>query len=795
MQTFWADIRYGVRLLLKNPGFSVIAVLTLALGIGANTAIFSIVYGVLLRPLPYPEPQRLVRVFDVQPSYGLAPSDYPEYLGWKTQSQVFEESAAYFNTPAILTGSGTPEEILTLRATSSLATLFGFETQLGRTLRPEEDSRSSARAVVLDYGFWQSHFGGDPAILGKSINLSGEPCTVVGVLRRGRRLPENRAMLMGLRLDEKTAPRGMHFLTVVGRLRPGVSLVQARQDAAAAATHLQKERATTHGMQLEGLREDTVNGADTPLLVMLGAVGFVLLVACANVANLLLARAKRRRKEFAIRVALGAGRWRLARQLLTESLLLGLGGGLLGLLLANWSLAGILALQAGRLPRADEVQIDGTVLAFTLLISLATSMLFGLAPVSRIWKTAPQDDLKDAGRGAVAGASRQRSLLVLSEVALSLVLLIGAGLLLRSFTRLLSADKGFDAARVLTFDLNLSGQKYSQPTQEAAFFARVLERLGALPGVEAAAASSSLALGGNGSNGDIAIEGRQFPRETRAMADKRIVSSQFFRAMHIPVIHGRPFSPGDIAGAPPVAIINQALARKFFPNENPIGKRIDFMWDTEGWQEIVGVVGDVKEEALNVPPAPAIYVPFLQRPASAMTVFLRAKSDDPAALTAAARTVVLGMDSQQPLSNVRTLEDVVSLSVADRRLTLGLMSAFALLALVLSGIGVYGVVSYSVAQRTNEIGVRLALGAQPRDILHLVVGGGLRSVLAGVGIGLAASLGLTRLMASLLYNVSPADPLTYAAVSVLLIGIALAACFVPARRATRVDPMVALRYE
>jgi putative ABC transport system permease protein len=801
MGTLVQDLRYGARVMLKQPGFTAVAVIALALGIGANTAIFSAVNAVLLRPLPFPEPERLVLVRDLQQA-DETPASYPEYLDWKEQGRTFEHLAGAFNTSYSLTGQGEPEQLLGVRVSANLLPMLGLKPMIGRNFQPEEESRSGERVVILSYSLWQRRFGGDPGVLGRNLTLNGQGFTVIGVLPAGvkgllpgvDRLEQIRDLWMPLRLDTTNAPRGLHFLTVIGRLRAGLSLQMARDEVSEVADHLRQTGATQHGVSIVPLIQFVVGSTRPALLILLGAVGLVLMIACANVANLMLVRAQSRRKEIAVRLALGASRARLIRQLLTESLLLSSVSGTLGVVLALWGVDSLAA--AGRvwLPRAEGIKIDGTVLLFTMGVSLLTAILFGLAPALRASSGQLSEALKEGGQRAGHGRDRLRSLLVVSEVALSLVLLVGAGLLIKSFARLLSVDKGFDPRHVLALDLSLPESKYPEPPQQAQFFQQVLERVAALPGVEGVASVSDIPLGDGGTNGGVQIEGKAFPPESEPIAEKLIVSADYFRIMRIPLRSGRYFDERDVAGNHQVAMINESFARTYFQGEDPIGKRIDFGWDTTGWQEVVGMIGDVKHYGLDEAALPAVYVPHLQRPSSSMTVVVRT-TPDPRSLSAAVRSQVFEVDKDQPISRVRVMEQVVSASVASRRLSMGLLAGFAVVALALAAVGLYGVMSYVVTQRTHEIGVRMALGARVDDVLALILKQGMFLVLIGVGAGLAAALAVTRLIASLLYGVSPTDLATFVIIAVLLTAVALLACYLPARRATKVDPMVALRYE
>jgi len=805
MNNLWLDLRYGVRTLFKSPAFTLVAVVALALGIGANTTIFSVVNAVLLRPLNYPNPEQLVLVRDTQPpSTNETPVDYPEYLDWREQAQFFEHLAAHFNTTYTLTGQGDPQQLWGARISTNALPAVGVNPILGRGFLPEEEARSSERVALISYGFWQRQFAGDSKVIGKSITLNARPHTIVGVLpsqfkslnpgdiQRGQE-PD---VWTPLRLSSEIAPRGLNFLTVFGRLKPGVSLAQADAAMADLIPRLQKERSIDHGAKLTPLQQATVPASmRTMLLLLLGAVGFVLLIACGNVANLLLARSSARQKEIAIRLAVGASRSRLVRQLLTESLLLALLSGGAGLLLSFWGVGVFVAAARTRMPRLDEVSLDGRVLLFTLGISLLTGLIFGVAPALRASKGELHETLKEGGRtGAGVGQQRLRGLLVVVQVALSLVLLIGAGLLVKSFVHVLTTDKGFDASQLLTANLSVSSVKYTEPQQQALFFQQYLERLKSVPGLEGAAIVNNAPLVGGGVNGGIKIEGRADPPNQLPVGEKSIISPEYFHVMRTPIVRGRAFTDRDNASTAQVAIINESLARRYFGGEDPIGRRIDFNWDTKGTQEIVGIVGDVKQYGLDLPASPTIYVPYLQRPDSSMTVVVRSQVT-PVSLVGAMRQELLTVDKEQALAQVRTMQDVVAESIAQRRIIVMVFAIFGVLALLLAAIGLYGVLAYTVSLRTREIGVRMALGAQRADVLRLVVKGGMMLCLIGVAIGIAGAFALTRLLTTLLFGVTPTDAATFAGGSLALIVVAMLACYIPARRATKVDPLVALRYE
>ena len=791
-------------MLLKSPGFTLVAVLALALGIGATTAIFSVVNAVLLQPLKYPNPEQLVLVTDTQPPANESPADYAEYLDWREQAQFFQHLAAYFNTTFTLTGLGDPQQLWGVRISANTLPALGVNPILGRGFTKEEEARSNERVALISYGFWQRQFAGDPKVVGRSITLAEKPYTVIGVLPRTFRAlnpvdiqtGQEREVWLPLRLDAEVAPRGLHFLTVFGRLRPGMSVAQANAAMASVNAHLQQERSIDHGAKLMSLQQAIVPAnTRTSLLLLLGAVGFVLLIACGNVANLLLARSSARQKEIAIRLALGASRRRIVRQLLTESLLLALVSGAAGLLLSLWGVSVFVAAARALLPRLDEVALDLRVLLFTFGVSLVTGLLFGLAPAFRASKGEMQETLKEGGRSGVGrGQQRLRGLLVVTEMALSLVLLIGAGLLVKSFVHVLTADRGFNAEQVLTANLSAFSIKYAEPEQQALFFQQFLERVKTVPGVEAAAIVNNAPLASEGVNGVVKIEGRTDPPDQLPIAEKSIISPEFFTVMRTSLVRGRVFTEQDNMSAAPVAIINESLARRYFAGEDPIGRRIDFNFFTKGTQEIVGIVHDIKQYGLDQPTPPTIYVPYLQRSDAVMTVVVRS-SLTPASLVGAMRQQLLALDKDQPLAQVRTMQQIVAESTAQRRVMVAVSAFFGALALLLAALGLYGVMAYTVTLRTREIGVRMALGAQRSDVLRLVISNGMALALIGIAVGLAGAFALTRLMVSLLFNVTATDATTFTAVPALLIIVALLACCIPARRATKVDPLVALRYE
>jgi putative ABC transport system permease protein len=820
IETLIQDLRYGGRTLMKSPGFAFVAVLTLALGIGANTAIFSVVNGVLLRELPYYKPERLVMVWADRPilqaQIGL--DDFPvavaDFVDWRNQNQVFEQMAALQAQRMSLTGDGEPESVVGLRASASLFPLLGPRFAMGRAFLPEEDQAGADRVVVISHGLWRQRYNADPKLIGQKIALNNETYTVIGVTtpdfqfpRRGEIpfgvAPFGDALKVDLYLPIAFTPVNMNdrrnnYLAVIARLKPSVSIQQASAEMNAIARRLTEQYPQTNtdkGVRLALLQQQAVGKARTALLIMLGAVGFVLLIACANVANLLLARAAGRQKEMAIRASLGASRWRVARQLLTENLLLAISGGAAGLLLARWGVKLLLAIAPDNLPRAYDIRLDTRVAGFTLLVSLLTGIVFGLLPALQASKIDLSATLKEGGRNA-AGLLRRRlrGFLVVSEVALAFVLLIGAGLLIRSFARLTEVDPGLDPRSVLTMDILLPFAKYKEG-RSLAFFQQTLERVRALPGVEAAAWVYPVPMSGAAGSGGFDIEGRPSPTEQTFTAGFRTIGPDFFKTLRVPLIKGRLIAESDSANAPLVVVVNESLARNYFANEDPLGKRITFNGDTRT-REIVGVVGDIKHSALDEKVKPEMYTPMAQARFSPIFMSLAVRaSGDPMQIVAAVRGQVWAVDKDQPISNIQTMERLMAKSVAPRRFNLLLLGVFALVGLALAGVGLYGVISYTVTQRTREIGVRMAMGAQRGDVLRLVIRDGMKLAFIGALLGLGGALALTRLMKTLLFDVSATDPLTFIVIAAVLIIVALLACWIPARRAASMDPLVSLRVE
>jgi putative ABC transport system permease protein len=811
IETLIQDVRYGVRMLVKNPGFTVVALLAIALGIGANTAIFSVVNAVLLRPLQYPNAERIVAIQELNEKGSRVQVTPANFLDWRAQNTSFEYLAAIFARTANLSAGDASERIDLAMTSASFFQVFGIRPQLGRFFLPEEELAGHAPVVVLSYGLWQRHFGGDPSLIGKTITLDGQVYAVVGVAPAGFQYPDKTEAwippfklvpAISAQMDIERA-RGFGFLSAVGLLKPGVSVKQAHDEMAVITTRLRQQYPDTNNKRFDrvvSLQTHLVGESSTALLLLLGAVALLLLIACANVANLLLARAASRQKEIAVRLALGATRLRLVRQLLVESVLLSLLGGAAGLLLGSWGVGLMRGLLPVDFPRAQDINVDLRVLGFTLLVSLGTGIVFGLAPALQSTNPDINVSLKDSARDSSGGARRNRvrSLLVVSEIALSLVLLIGAGLLFRSFLHLQSVELGFRPQSVLTFRLSPAGANFRQDPQYVAFYNQVAERIQALPGVEAVGAINTLPLV-KGPTIAFRVEGRPLLTPDKwPSVSYRSVSPDYFRAVNVPILKGRVFDVHDTDSAPLAILVNESLVQRDFVGEDPVGKRINFGGDGRDrepiWFEIVGVVADVRSLELNSEPTPEAYTSYLQDPFAAMSYVVRSQLELES-LVPAVREAVRQVDKAQPVAEIREMQQIVSEAAAQPRFNSLLLGIFASVALLLATAGIYGVMSYSVAQRTHEIGIRMALGAQKSDVLRLVVGGGLKLVLIGIVIGLAASFILTRVMSSLLFGVSATDPPTFITISLVLISVALLASYIPARRATKIDPIVALRYE
>ncbi len=803
MDALIKDLQFAIRSLLKRPGFTAITLIALALGIGANTAIFSLVNAVILRPLPYPDSDRLVWMYGNIRNGGNRASVSPlDFLDYRNQNKTFEQFAASFTVPrpVTLTGSGEPERLQASGVTGNFFQAFGVAPALGRGFTLDNEKPGQDQVAVLSYGLWQRRFGGDPAIVNKTVVLDGKSCEVVGVMGQDVVFPQTVDLWMPLNFDAGPfmKQRKAHFLRPIGRLKAGVSVAQAQADTdliAAQLEHQFPESNTGWNLRLIPLREQLVGSTRTTLFVLFGAVGFVLLIACANVANLLLVRAAARQREIALRTALGASRWRIIRQMITESLLLAICGGALGAVLAAWGVQVLVKLSEGSVPPTAKVKIDATVLGFTLLISVLTGLLFGLAPALRTAKVNLIDCLKDGVRGGSESTlrNRTRSLLVVFESAVAVMLLIGAGLLVRSLIALQHVNPGFDPDHVLTLRVDLSQHKYDTPEKSTNFFQQLQTRVSGLPGVETVGLVTELPLSGQPNDLPFTVEGRPpvAPGEEYD-ADFRRVNQNYFSALRIPLLRGRNFTEQEVRQGDPVTIVSQQLVDEVFPNEEPLGKRLVGTIGKQAY-EIVGVVGDLHHRSLDESQTfPAMYFPTLA--SGGINLVVRTQGD-PLSVVGAIRKEVQAIDPDQPIAAVKPMTEWVATSVAAPRYRTTLLALFAALAMVLAATGIYGVMSYSVAQRTHEIGVRMALGARRGDVLKLVVRQGMLITVAGVIVGLLGAFALTRVMSSLLFGVTTKDPITFGVVAGLLIAVAFIACFVPARRATKVDPLVALRYE
>jgi len=806
------DIQFGLRMLLKSRGLAAIAIFALALGIGANTAMFSVVNTVLLRALPYPQPDQLVWFWESQPGLEQAPFSAADFLDYQAQNQSFQQVATVRRLSFNLTGQGAAERIPGMVATSNVFSLLGVHPILGRDFVPEEGAFGSPRRALLTYGFWQSHFAGDRNVVGRPLSLDNQPVEIIGILPANFRyggtdvqlwvnpvnvVPEVFSTFPDWERNIRTN-RETHYLSIVGRLKPGVALAQAQSDinTIVARLHQQYPVTTGHNVVLIPLRELSAGPVRQTLVVLLVVVGLVLLIACANVANLLLARAVARRREIAIRTALGAGRLRIVRQLLTESMLLSLVGGTLGLALA-WGLVRLLvAASPQQLPRVQEITLDLRVLLFTLGVSLLTGLLFGLAPAIAATRHSLSHFLKEAGRGGAQGLAhnRLRGLLVVTEVALSLVLLVCAGLLGRSFVRMLEVNPGFRPDHMVTLWMNFTSANYAAQGRSTQFLEQLIPRVAALPGVEGVAVSNDLPLEGDDTTTGLGdVEGRApYQRGQQPLTGIHAVNPGYFQAMGIPLLRGREFAASDSAKSAPVVVINQKLAETLWPGQDPLGKHLKLMGDKRS--EVVGVVGNVLHNGLGESMSLESYLLFSQNPWSYVGLAVRMHGD-PGAVYGAVRGIVAQIDPELPVHDMRAMEQVVAETMASRRLTLWLAGAFAALALVLASVGIYGVMSYAVTERVHEIGVRVALGAQRPDILRLVVGHGMRLAAIGLLLGGVAAFFAARAMTAMLFGIRPGDPFTYIGIAVVLGLAALAACYIPARRATAVDPMAALRYE
>jgi putative ABC transport system permease protein len=805
METLLADIRYASRMLIRRPTFTVIAVVTLALGIGANTAIFSVVNAVLLNPLPYEQPSELFLLWLQHPSTNQfqQPVSFPDFTDWQSQSQSFERVVGTRTVSVNLTDGDEPERVNGARVSADFLSTFRISPLAGRDFLDSENRPGGAPVAMLGYTLWQQRYGGDASLVGRTVSIDSTSYTIVGVLPKGFCYPTRDTQIyVPLIQGKNETARGSRFLRVTARLRPGVSIREAQAEMDTIAARIAEQNPDSNaeaGVQVIPLHEEVVGQIRPALMILFGAAACVLLIACANVANLLLARASARRAELAVRTALGASRSRLIRQLLTESVLLSFVGGLLGLLIALWGVPTLTSISASSIPRVEEVSVSFKALMFTLLISIATGVLFGIAPALQSSTRGLSENLKEGRRGATGGATQQRilNLLVAAEVALAVVLLAGAGLMVRSFVSISGVSSGFNPKGVLTIGIGLTQPVYADIQQQSRFYERLADKVSAIPGVESTAGINRVPLLGFNASTSFTFQHKPVQQGNEPTADCRVATPNYFKAIGIPLLQGREFTERDTKDAPFVAVINRAMAEQFLPGEDPIGKRIQIYPNPPLWREVVGVCGDVKLLGLDATTNPAIYVPATQNPYSGAmrSSFLVVRTTaDPNGVVAAIRGVMKTVDPGVPVAQVRMLEDIVSDSVAPQRLNMWLLVSFACLAALLAAVGIYGVMAYSVSQRTHEIGVRMALGAGSRDMLYMVLFDGAKVTAAGMAAGLAAAFALTRVMSTLLYKVSAADPITYAGISVLIVGVSLLASYIPARKASRVDPMVALRY-
>ena len=823
MDGFKQDLTYAIRVLFKSWTVTLIAVATLALGIGANTAIFSVVNSVLLRPLPFPNSDRIVYILEKLPGFMISiPMNAPDFTAFRERQQSFEQMGIYSNKHFDISGTGTPERIVGARASASVFPLLGVSPLMGRTYTEEEDQPGHA-LVVLSYGLWQRAYGADPTILGRTIQLDRQPYIVIGVMPktfefplRGESWSNQPADLwvpMAFTAEERQGWGNMYNHSVVARLKPGVTLAQAQGDASRTiaqvealypAAMLAFFKGTHVGAVVTPYSQVVTGDVRLPLLLLLVAVGFVLLIACANVANLLLARSTARQKEIAVRAAMGADRWRLARQMITESTILGLLSGLAAILIGGWGLELILSLAPASLPRMQEVRIDWRVFLFALALSLATAILIGITPAIEATRIDPLEALKEGGRGGGPSRGRRKlqSLLIVSQTALAVMLLIGAGLLTRSFTMLLKTDPGFRPQRVVTTTIALPLRAYSNASSIRGFWKELLSRSQSLPGVSAVGFSTDLPLESD-EHDAVTIEGYEGSRNSLPSVTQSWILGDYFGAMGISLKRGRYFTPSEIASPPSAVIVSEAAARTYWPGQDPIGKRIKYAGNA--WRTVLGVVGDVKDASLQAPATPHAYTPYLEESDDFLetpnfdelrTLHLAVRTSvDPALVFTSIRSSVAAIDPQIALDDLKTMDSAIDKSLAPQRFNLALVVLFAVLAIFLAAVGVYGVLSYSISQRTREIGVRIALGAQRGRVLRMAVGEGMKLAILGTAAGMVGGFLLTRLMASLLFGITAHDPLTFAAVGVVVAVVSFAACYIPARRAMRVDPIVALRYE
>lgn len=798
MHTIWQDIRYGARMLLKQPGFTLVAMITLALGIGANTAIFSVVNGVLLRPLPFTDSENLVMVWNkgAEAAGGdRTPLAVADLLDWRDQNKSFESIGAFQYATLNYSGGDVPEQVPAVNASSNLLNVLGVGVQLGRDFLPSDEQTGSPRVVLLSDQFWRSHFNADSQVIGRSVNLNGTSTTIIGVMPPQLNFPrQNVQIWRAIQWDQPTR-RGPYYLTGVGRIKAGVGIEQARADSKTMTSRFDHG---TFSFNFLPVNDFIVGDVKPALVALLIAVTLVLLIAAVNVANLTLVRAASRVKEISIRTALGASRVQIIRRLLTESVLLAIAGGMFGILCALWGVSLLVKFAPENLPRLDQIKIDGFVLLWTVVVSLLTGLICGLAPAWQSSRLSLNEVLRDGGRSTTesAGRRRGRSILVVAELALAVMLVTGAGLLIKSLWRLQQVDLGINPERVLSMGFALRGQRYVEAAAVREFAERLVEQTKALPGVQHAAITNSLPPDETDFSSDFTIEGRVPSENLPQIAYFNRASPDYFKTLGIPVRAGRSFTSADLLGSLRVSLINETLRRRFFPGEDPIGKRINLNVVGEpDWSQIVGVVGDVKYNGMADEVQPAIYQPLAQEPAWGGALVIKTDSADPLSVTAAVRNEIRKLDPDLPVTNVTTMEQRLSTAVAQPRFRTTLIALFAVVALILACVGIYGVISYSVTLRTHEIGIRMALGAQTGDVLRMVIRQAITLAVTGVALGLAASYALTSLMSKLLFGVKPTDPTIFIATALLLAATALVASYLPARRATKVDPLVALRYE
>ena len=804
------DIRYGFRMLIKRPSFTIIVVLTMALGIGANTTIFSAVDAVLLNPLPYKDPDSLMAVWETNKQLSPEVWDRNEvalgnFRDWRSRNQVFDQLGSLFYADVNLTGVGEPERIKSCVVSTNFFQVLGIQPMIGRSFLPEEEKPGSPRAVILSNGLWERLFGSDPNLTNKSLTLNGNPVAVIGVMPPGFdvQFPTSIRvdMWLPMRVDPADFNRNNHYLYAVARLKPGISRDQAQTEMNLISSQLQQQYPETNaqkGVNIVPLRKQVVGNVESYLYLLFAAVGFVLMIACANVAGLLLARVTARHKEVAVRIALGASRWRIIRQLLTESIILSALSGLLGLVFAYVGIKLLVTLTPPDVPRLHEIGLHIPVFFWTLVISILTGVLFGLAPALQASRPDLNESLKKTGRnqGGFQGGGLRNPLIV-SEVALALLLSVGAGLMIKSFIRLQQVSPGFEVDKLLTMSIALPRQKYREPQQANVFFDQLAEQIKTVPGVKSVGGIDPLPFSNSNSTTGFLVEGAPVvPLAERPDVGRRTVTPTYFETMGIPVLKGRSFTAQDRDDTPDVIIVNEALASRYWPNQDVVGKRLGVEDDAskQEWRQIVGVVGNVKHQALEAEAKPEVYFPNQQSPKNFMSVVVRTSSD-PASMISAIRSQISTIDKDQPVFDIMTMDQRLAKSVASSRFVMLLLGSFSVLALGLAAVGLYGAMAYLVTQRTQEIGLRMALGAQRSDVFKLIVGKGMRLVIIGMAIGLVASLALTRVMGSLLFEVTPTDALTFVIVSVVLLTVALLACYIPARRATNVDPLISLRSE